>query len=71
MEADAGNNGSLVVFNPETEIYSGSFNELMLNKFINEGVFEVIDSDGDFTNLLMNHKNDFLSGFAFGVSKQS
>jgi hypothetical protein len=69
MEADAGNNASMVVFDPETEIYSGSFNELMLNKFINEGVFEVIDSDGDFTNLLINHRDDFLSGFASGVSE--
>jgi hypothetical protein len=32
-------------------------------------VFEVIDSDGDFTNLLINHRDDFLSGFASGVSE--
>jgi hypothetical protein len=42
MEADARNNASMVVFDPKTEIYSGSFNEFMLNKFINEGVFEVV-----------------------------
>jgi hypothetical protein len=69
MEADDGNNVSMVVFDPETEIYSGLFNEYMLNKFINEGGFEVVDSDGDFTNLLMNHRDDFLSGFASGVSE--
>ena len=69
MEATSGNGASMVKFDPETEIYSGSFNETLLNKFINEGVFEVVDSDGDFTNLLMNYRDDFLSGFASGVNE--
>lgn len=69
MEATAGNDASMITFDPETEIYSGSFNEVILNKFINEGVFEVVDSDRDFTNLLMNHRDDFLSGFASGVNE--
>jgi hypothetical protein len=59
----------MVKFDPETEIYSGTFNMVLLNKFIHEGGFEVVDSDGDFTNLLMNHRDDFLSGFASGVNE--
>ena len=69
MEATNNNNTSMVTFDPETEIYSGSFNAALLNKFINEGVFEVIDSDADSTNLLMNHRDDFLSGFASGINE--
>ncbi|WP_339722472.1 hypothetical protein [uncultured Paraglaciecola sp.] len=41
----------------------------VLNKFINEGVFEVVDSDADGIQLLMNHRDDFLSGFASGVKE--
>jgi hypothetical protein len=69
MEATSGNNTSMVRFDPETEIYSGSFNSILLNKFINEGVFEVVDYDGDFTHILMNQRDDFLSGFASGVNE--
>lgn len=69
MEANSGNSASLVTFNPENEIYSGSFNEVVLNKFVHEGVFEIVDAEGDFTNLLMNHRDDFLSGFASGVNE--
>ncbi len=42
MEAASGNNTSLIKFDPETEIYSGSFNVTLLDKFIHEGVFEMI-----------------------------
>jgi len=69
MEANSNNSTSMVRFDPETEVYSGSFNEALLDKFINDGVFEVIDSDSDSTNLLMNHRDDFLSGFASGVNE--
>jgi hypothetical protein len=69
MEATSNSSTSLIKFAPETEIYSGSFNEVLLNKFINEGVFEVVDSDEDVTNLLMNNRDDFLSGFASGVNE--
>ena len=69
MEATNNNNTSMVRFDPETEIYSGSFNVTLLNKFINEGVFEVVDSDEDLIHVLMNHRDDFLSGFASGVKE--
>jgi len=69
MEATSNSSASIVKFDPETEIYSGSFNQILLNKFINEGVLEAIDSDGDFTYLLMNNRDDFLSGFASGVNE--
>ena len=66
---EATSSTSMVIFDSETEIYSGTFNEAILNKFIKEGVFEVVDSDGHITNLLMNHRDDFLSGFASGVKE--
>jgi hypothetical protein len=69
MEANSGNSPALVNVDPKTEIYSGSFNTTLLDKLIHEGVFEVVNSDGDFTNFLMNHRDDFLSGFAFGVNE--
>tara|TARA_R110000751_G_scaffold299347_1_gene410073 strand:- start:174186 stop:174401 length:216 start_codon:yes stop_codon:yes gene_type:complete len=69
MEATCDNNRSMVKYDPDTEIYSGAFNVAVLNKFINEGVFEVVDSDADGIQLLMNHRDDFLSGFASGVKE--
>jgi hypothetical protein len=69
MEATNNNATSMVKFDPETEIYSGTFNMVLLNKFIHEGVFEVVDSHGGPTNVLMNNSDDFLSGFASGVNE--
>lgn len=69
MEATNDSSTSMVEFDPETEIYSGSFNVALLNKFIKEGVFEVVDSDNDVIQLLMNNRDDFLSGFASGVKE--
>ena len=58
MEATSNNSTSMVSFDPETEVYSGSFNATLLDKFIHEGVFEVVDSDGEMTNLLMNNRDN-------------
>lgn len=69
MEATGDNSTSAVKFDSETEIYSGTFNPALLDKFIQEGVFEVVDSDGDIIKVLMNHRDDFLSGFASGVNE--
>jgi len=41
----------------------------MLGKFINEGAFEVVDSNEDAIRVLMNNRDDFLSGFASGVKE--
>ena len=69
MEATSNNSTSMVTFDTETEVYSGSFNTTLLDKFIQEGAFEVVESDGDTTNLLINNRDDFLSGFASGVKE--
>lgn len=69
MEATSGNCTSMVYFDPETEVYRGSFNTTLLDKFIHEGVFEIIESDENGTHLLMNNRDDFLSGFASGVNE--
>jgi hypothetical protein len=69
MEASNNNATSMVIFDHETEVYRGVFNGALLNKFINEGVFEIVDSHGDATHILMNNRDDFLSGFASGVNE--
>jgi hypothetical protein len=46
MEANNTNSTSMIRFDPKTEIYGGSCNVALLNKFIYEGVFEVVDIDG-------------------------
>jgi hypothetical protein len=69
MEANSNNSSSMVRFSAEAEIYSGVFNKILLNKFINNGVFEVIDTYADSTRLLMNNRDDFLNGFASGVNE--
>jgi hypothetical protein len=69
MEATSSKESALVSFDSETDLYSGSFNKTLLNKFINEGVFELVDTAGDYTTLIMNNREDFLSGFASGVNE--
>jgi len=58
-----------VTFDPETEQYTGTFNETLVNKFINEGMFELVNSADGLTCMLMNNREDFLSGFASGVNE--
>ncbi len=66
---EASDNNSVVSFDHETEQYTGFFNESVVNKFINEGVLELVDSNGDETCLIMNKIPDFLSGFASGANE--
>jgi hypothetical protein len=69
MEASCNNNSCAIHFDPETEIYSGAFNTALVDKFIQQGAFELVDTDGDITALLMNNRDDFLSSFASGVKE--
>jgi hypothetical protein len=66
---EASDNNTAVSFDSETEQYTGYFNESVVNKFINEGVLELVDSIGAETCLIMNNRDDFLSGFASGVNE--
>jgi hypothetical protein len=67
MEAEESN--SMVTYDKETEQYSGYFNETVVNKFISEGVLELVSNDGDIICLIMNNRDDFLSGFSSGVNE--
>ncbi|MBU3002006.1 hypothetical protein [Paraglaciecola arctica] len=69
MEATNNNNTSQVRYDPRTDNYRGSFNLTLLNKFIDEGVFEVVSNDADGIEILMNNRDDFLSSFASGVKE--
>ena len=66
---EASDNNSAVSYDNETEQYTGYFNESVVNKFISEGVLELIDSNDSETCLIMNNRDDFLSGFASGVNE--
>lgn len=66
---EATDNNSAVNFDNETEQYTGYFNESVVNKFINEGVLELVDNNDSGTCLIMNNRDDFISGFASGVNE--
>ena len=69
MEARAESEAGGVVYDPETEQYTGIFNSTVVNKFIDEGVLELVSDEQGLTTILLNNRADFLSGFASGVSE--
>ena len=58
-----------VIFNAETEQYTGYFNESVVNKFVSEGVLGFVDNNAGEICLIMNNRDDFLSGFTSGVNE--
>jgi hypothetical protein len=69
MEANSNSSYSNVSFDPETEQYTGMFNAALIDKFINEGAFELVSSVAGITSIIISHREDFLSGFASGVNE--
>lgn len=69
MEANSNSSNATVEFDPETEQYTGTFNEALINKFIQQGVFELVSNADGVTSIIMNNREDFLSGFASGVNE--
>ena len=63
MEA---NDDSPVSYDNETEQYSGSFNSAVVDKYIELGALELVESGIEIT-ILINNRDDFLSSFAAGV----
>jgi hypothetical protein len=61
--------GSPVSYDMETEQYTGYFNESVVNKFIGEGAIELVHNDDGMICLILNNREDFLSGFASGVNE--
>jgi hypothetical protein len=56
-----------IAYNIETEQYSGFFNSTVVDKYIELGALELIESGTGPTNILLNNRDDFLSSFASGV----
>ncbi|MBU2923639.1 hypothetical protein Q4506_02445 [Colwellia sp. 4_MG-2023] len=61
--------GSPVSYDIETEQYTGYFNESVVNKFVDEGVVELVHNDDGLVCLRLINREDFLSGFASGVNE--
>lgn len=59
--------GSAVSYDVETEQYSGLFNSTVVDKYIELGAIELVESGTDITVILLNNRDDFLSSFAAGV----
>jgi hypothetical protein len=58
---------SSVVYDIETEQCSGFFNNTVVDKYIELGALELIESNTGATVILLNNRDDFLSSFAAGV----
>ena len=58
---------SPVCYDVETEQYRGSFNATVVDKYIELGALEHVESDTGATVILLNNRDDFLSSFASGV----
>ena len=58
---------SAVTYDGETEQYSGFFNNTVVDKYIELGALELVESDTGATVILLNNRDDFLSSFAAGV----
>ncbi len=58
---------SAVIYDGETEQYSGFFNNTVVDKYIELGALELVESDTGATIILLNNRDDFLSSFAAGV----
>lgn len=69
MEANAEN--TAVSYENETEQYTGVFNISLVNKFIDQGVIELVVNEAGLTTIILNNRADFLSGFASGVNEAS
>ena len=58
---------SAVIYDGETEQYSGFLNNTVVDKYIELGALELVESDTGATIILLNNRDDFLSSFAAGV----
>jgi hypothetical protein len=58
---------SAVLYDAETDRYCGYFNESVVNKYVDLGLLEIVEHRQGETVLLINERDDFLSGFTAGV----
>ncbi len=62
-----GTDDSAILYDVETEQYSGYFNLNVVNKYIDLGALELVEAVGESVTILINNRDDFLSSFAAGV----
>jgi hypothetical protein len=58
---------SPISYDVETEQYSGCFNNVVVDKYIELGALEYVEGTSDATTILINNRDDFLSSFAAGA----
>ena len=64
MEASA---DSAVLYDVESEQYSGYFNAAVVDKYIEMGALELVTANNNGISLLINNRDDFISSFAAGL----
>lgn len=68
---EAKKEGTPVIYDNGSEQYTGVFNQALVNKFLKEGVIELVNHENGLTTILLNGREDFLSGFASGINEAS
>ena len=63
---EATETSSAISYDVETDQYSGPFNNTVVDKYIELGALELVDSE-EAVVILLNNRDDFLSSFAAGV----
>lgn len=56
-----------VSYDVETEQYSGFFNNVVVDKYIDLGALELVEGGSGSTTILINNRDDFLSSFSAGI----
>ena len=56
-----------VSYDVETEQYSGFFNSVVVDKYIELGALELVEDGSSAITILINNRDDFLSSFAAGI----
>ncbi len=62
---------SPVLYDVETEQYSGFFNSVVVNKYLDLGAIELVEESNNGITIILNNRDDFLSSFAAGIREAS
>lgn len=66
---EANSTDTPVLYDRETDQYTGAFNGLLVNKLSEQGVIELVSNENNLSTLILNNREDFLSGFSSGVNE--
>ena len=69
MEASDETAGTPVTYCKDSDQYQGVFNQSVVDKFIDQGLIELVSNEYGISVVLLNDREDFLSGFASGVNE--